>query len=40
MAQQQIRIQRKTATSSSTAQAKADAKALDLRTPSGKKLPY
>jgi hypothetical protein len=36
---QQIRIERKSTTSTSTAQARQDA-ALDLRTPSGRKLPY
>ncbi|MGQ0631053.1 MAG: hypothetical protein ACT4P1_08410 [Sporichthyaceae bacterium] len=40
MAQSQIRIERKTLAGKRTAQAKADATALDLRTPSGKKLPY
>ncbi len=39
MAQSQIRIERKTITSKSTL-AKQDANALDLRTPSGRKLPY
>lgn len=36
---QQIRIERKAMTTR-TQQAKQDAQALDLRTPSGKKLPY
>jgi hypothetical protein len=36
---QQIQIERKSTTSKSTTQARQDA-ALDLRTPSGKKLPY
>lgn len=36
---QQIRIERKTA-STHAQQIKQDASALDLRTPSGKKLPY
>lgn len=40
MAQSQIRIQRKAGVSTSSQQAKAEANALDLRTPSGKKLPY
>lgn len=39
MAQSQIRIERKTITSKSS-QVKQDANALDLRTPSGRKLPY
>jgi len=36
---QQIRIERKSTTSKATTQARQDA-ALDLRTPSGRKLPY
>ena len=36
---QQIRIERKPMSTRSQ-QAKQDAQALDLRTPSGKKLPY
>jgi hypothetical protein len=36
---QQIRIERKSTTSKATTSARQDA-ALDLRTPSGKKLPY
>ena len=40
MAQGQIRIERKTITSKSSQQAKRDANALDLRAPSGRKLPY
>ncbi len=40
MAQSQIRIERKTITSKGTQQAKQDSGALDLRTPSGRKLPY
>ena len=40
MAQSQIRIERKSITGKSTQQAKKDAGALDLRTPSGRKLPY
>jgi hypothetical protein len=36
---QQIRIERKSMSTRSQ-QAKQDAQALDLRTPSGKKLPY
>lgn len=40
MAQSQIRIERKTITSKSSQQAKQDANALDLRSPSGRKLPY
>jgi hypothetical protein len=39
MAQQQIQIVKKPKTSKSTTAARQDA-ALDLRTPSGKKLPY
>jgi hypothetical protein len=39
MAQSQIRIVRRPASAKSQ-QAKQDATALDLRTPSGKKLPY
>jgi hypothetical protein len=35
----QIRIEKKSTTSKSTSQIRKDA-ALDLRTPSGKKLPY
>ena len=37
---QQIRIEKKSTTSKSTSQIRQDAAALDLRTPSGKKLPY
>jgi hypothetical protein len=40
MAQSQIRIERKTITSKSSQQSKQDANALDLRSPSGRKLPY
>lgn len=40
MAQSQIRIERKTLAGKSSQQAKQDAAALDLRTPSGRKLPY
>lgn len=40
MAQSQIRIERKTLSSKSSQAAKQDATALDLRTPSGRKLPY
>jgi len=44
MAQQQIRIERKTlakkGTGTSAQQARRDPNALDLRTPSGRKLPY
>ena len=36
---QQIRIERKT-TSTHAQQVRQDAQALDLRTPSGRKLPY
>jgi hypothetical protein len=37
---QQIQIVKKPQTSKSTAAARQDNAALDLRTPSGKKLPY
>jgi hypothetical protein len=44
MAQQQIRIERKTLAKKSTGagaqQARRDPSTLDLRTPSGRKLPY
>ena len=40
MAQSQIRIERKTITGKSGQQDKKDAGTLDLRTPSGRKLPY
>jgi hypothetical protein len=37
---QQIQIVKKSQTSKATAAARQDSAALDLRTPSGKKLPY
>lgn len=40
MERKQIRIERKTLTSKSSAQSRRDAAQVDLRTPSGKKLPY
>lgn len=40
MAQSQIRIERKTLARKGSSQVRKDATAIDLRTPSGRKLPY